>query len=147
MCGKKLLVGVLNRIDQLADRDYGFCPPRAVPYQNVIPLEEIIAETFGVGVASKKVVAMYEKIIANVGNGLKPFPTKGLWGEFAILLEMPEEQLASLATPSIAQSVMRVRQGHVHVEGGYDGAFGKIHIYSEEERNHFLHKPIQTALF
>ena len=58
VCGKKLLVGVLNRVDELADRDYGFTPPRAVPFRSVIPLEEIIADVLGVGTQSKKVQTM-----------------------------------------------------------------------------------------
>src|SRR3989338_8798234 len=62
---KKLLVGVLNRIDALADRKHGFEPKRAIPFKSVIPLEEIIAETYGVGVASAKVQRMYEAMVSN----------------------------------------------------------------------------------
>src|SRR3989344_4618159 len=60
-CGTKLLVGVLNRAEVLGDREYGFMPKRAIPYKSVIPLEEVIAETYGTGVG-KKVLATYEKM-------------------------------------------------------------------------------------
>ena len=50
---KKLLVGVLNRVEVLADREWGFAPPRAFRL-SVIPLEEVIADVYGVGVQSKK---------------------------------------------------------------------------------------------
>ena len=119
VCGKKLLVGVLNRIDALADRESGFVPPRAIPFKSVIPLEEIIAETFDVGTQSKKVLAMYEKMLS---------PSVS---EFDVLLELGEEKIAEISTREIAASVMRVREGVVHVEAGYDGLFGKIHIYAD----------------
>lgn len=118
VCGKKLLVGVLNRVDELADREFGFMPERAVPFKSVIPLEEIIAETLGVGTQSKKVLEIYEKMV-------------GKHREFEILLDLNEDAIAKISSPEIAISVMRVRNGEVQVEGGYDGVFGKIHIYPD----------------
>jgi uncharacterized protein (TIGR00375 family) len=132
VCGKKLLQGVLHRVDDLADRQLGFQPSRAVPFKSVIPLEEIIAETWGVGVASKKVLEQYEKMVAQ-----RP--------EFEILIDLPEAEIAALSTPAIAQSVIRVRAGKVHIEAGYDGLFGKIEIYSDEERSCLT--PKQAELF
>src|SRR6185369_1591164 len=95
VCGKKLLQGVLHRVDDLGDRDLGYRPDRAVPFVNTIPLEEIIAETLGVGTASKKVSEIYEKMVAKVP-------------EFEVLLDSSEEQIAKLSTPQIAQSIIRV---------------------------------------
>lgn len=132
VCGKKLLVGVLNRVDELADREFGFVPTRAIPFKSVIPLEEIIAETFGVGTASKKVLAMYEKMVKQKS-------------EFEILLDLSEEEIGKLGNWEIAQSVIRVREGKVTLEGGYDGVFGKIHIYEEAERDRLLKKPKQIS--
>lgn len=134
VCGKKLLVGVLNRVDALADREFGYHPAHAVPYKNVIPLEEIIAETLEVGVGSKKVLAIYEKMVEKNS-------------EFEILLELPEDDIAKISTPEIAKSIIRVREGQVHVEGGYDGVFGKIHIFEEGERDQLFKKPKQMDLF
>jgi len=149
VCGKKLLVGVLNRVDELSDRELGFTPPRAIPYKSVIPLEEIIAETFGVGTQSKKVLAMYEKMVASVGEGFKPSPTRDLqsYDEFSILLDLSREEIEKLGNKEIAESIIRVREGKVKLEGGYDGVFGKIHIYDEIERDRLLKKPKQTSLF
>lgn len=145
VCGKKLLVGVLNRVDELADRDYGFTPKNAIPYKSVIPLEEIIAETLEVGTQSKKVVAMYEKMVDSVtGDGLR---VTGKTSEFDILLDLDEEQIARISSPEIAKSVIRVREGSVHIEGGYDGVFGKVHIFNESEREKVFRKPKQVGLF
>jgi uncharacterized protein (TIGR00375 family) len=134
VCGKKLLVGVLNRVDNLADREWGFIPKRSIPFKNVIPLEEVIAETFNVGTGSKKVLEMYEKMVVKET-------------EFTILLDLPESRIAQISTPAIAQAIMRVREGNVHVEGGYDGVFGKIHIFDEAEKEKILKKPKQLGLF
>jgi uncharacterized protein (TIGR00375 family) len=134
VCGKKLLVGVLSRVDQLADREYGFLPAGVVPFKSVIPLEEIIAETLELGVQSKKVLEIYAKMVAK-------------FSEFSILLDLAKEQVATIASPEIAESVIRVREGRVKVEGGYDGVFGKIHIYTDEERAKVFRKPKQMGLF
>jgi DNA helicase II / ATP-dependent DNA helicase PcrA len=130
VCGKKLLVGVLNRVEELADRELGFTPKRAVPFISVIPLEEIIGETFGVGVGSKKVQGTYERMLneeLRMKNGEQNT-------EFGILLDLNKEQIGEISTPEIAEAVMRVREGNVHIEGGYDGVFGKVHIYSADAR-------------
>ncbi|HYC79835.1 MAG TPA: endonuclease Q family protein [Candidatus Binatia bacterium] len=133
-CGKKLLVGVLNRINKLGDREYGFEPANAIPFKNVIPLEEVIGETYDLGTSSKKVLETYERMTST-------------YPEFEILLDMPEGEIAKISDGKVAQSVIRVRNGNVHIEGGYDGLFGKIHIYSDEERERILAKPRQIDLF
>lgn len=143
VCGKKLLVGVLNRVDQLGDRDYGFVPPRAIPYKNVIPLEEVIAETLGVGAGSKKVLDIYNKMT----NSKLQISNECPISEFQILLDLSEEEISTLGYPDVAKSVMRVRKNQVHIKGGYDGVFGKIHIFGEGEREQVLKKPRQSSLF
>jgi DNA helicase-2/ATP-dependent DNA helicase PcrA len=60
---------------------------------------------------------------------------------------MLEDQIADLSSPEIAQSILRVREGKVTLEGGYDGVFGKIHIYSDKEREKLSNKPRQNSLF
>lgn len=135
VCGKKLLRGVLYRAEELAiGREYGFKPKTAVPFRSIIPLEEIIAETLGVGTASKKVLAQFEAMVAHIP-------------EFTLLLDTDPEEIARLSSPAIAESVMRVRQGQVHIAPGYDGVFGKIQIYSHEEREKMELKPKQKTLF
>ena len=128
-CGKKLLVGVLNRAEVLGDREYGFMPKRAIPYKSVIPLEEVIAEIYGTGVG-KKVLATYEKMVAK-------------YTEFEILLDLPKDEITAISDPMIAESIIRIREGKVEIEGGYDGIFGKVHIHSDAERK----KAKQTSLF
>lgn len=133
-CGKKLLVGVLNRVAALGERPYGLVPKGAIPFRSVVPLEEVLAETLGVGVASKKVVEMYERM-----TSLRP--------EFEILLDASRDEIAGISNSAIAESVIRVREGNLQIEGGYDGVFGKIEIYTDEERDKLLKKAKQESLF
>ncbi|MDE2311694.1 MAG: DNA helicase UvrD [Patescibacteria group bacterium] len=134
VCGKKLLVGVLSRVEALSDREYGFKPPRVIPYKSIIPLEEIIAETWDVGTASKKVLGQYEAMVAR-------------YPEFEILLDLSERQIAEISSAGVATAVMRVRESKVRVEGGYDGVFGKIQIFQPAEREKNSKKPKQNVLF
>ncbi|MBX4187286.1 MAG: endonuclease Q family protein [Candidatus Doudnabacteria bacterium] len=132
-CGKKLLVGVLNRVQGLGDRKLGFKPNHAIPFKNVIPLEEVIAETYGTGIG-KKVLETYERMV-------NQHP------EFEILLDLPHHEISRLSDPAVAESIIRIRQGKVQIAGGYDGIFGKVHIYSEEERVKLLKLAKQSSLF
>lgn len=134
VCKKKLLRGVMARVDDLGERDYGFTPNNAIPFRSIIPLEEIIADTLGVGVASKKVVDLYESMVA-----VRP--------EFGLLLDATRSEIVSLSSPVLADSIMRVREGRVQLAGGYDGEFGKIQIYTKAEREQLSLKPKQASLF
>lgn len=132
-CGKKLLVGVLNRIEGLGDREFGLTPKNSIPFKNVIPLEEVIAETYGTGIG-KKVLETYEKMAAK-------------YPEFEILLDLPKDEIARISDPVIAESIFRIREGRVRIEGGFDGVFGKIHIYDDNERDKLFKKAMQNSLF
>ncbi|PIY59269.1 hypothetical protein COY96_02785 [Candidatus Wolfebacteria bacterium CG_4_10_14_0_8_um_filter_37_11] len=118
-CGEKLTIGVMNRVDELADREIG---KDFVPYRNLIPLGEIIAEAFDVGENTKQVKKEYEKLIKTFGNELK------------ILMEISESELKSVADPRVAESIKRVREGKVKIRPGYDGEYGEIKIFTDEER-------------
>ncbi|MDD2753321.1 MAG: endonuclease Q family protein [Candidatus Portnoybacteria bacterium] len=132
VCKKKLTIGVLSRVYSLADRPIGGQPARVVPFTCLIPLEEIIADNFGVGTGTKKVDTTYQELINRFGN------------EFKILTELPKEELLRAAKPEVAEAIMRVREGKVKIHPGYDGEYGKVEIYNEEERKH-LNK--QKTLF
>jgi uncharacterized protein (TIGR00375 family) len=120
-CGRKLTVGVLSRVDELADREDGFVPPGAIPYKSLVPLKEIIAEAIGVGPQTKSVEEHYQKLIQQFSN------------EFNILLDTPPEELNKFTLPKITQGIKRVRDGKLIIEPGYDGEFGKVKIFHEDE--------------
>lgn len=120
-CGRPLTIGVLNRVAKLADRPDGYRDARRVPFKNLIPFDEIIGEAFGVGTASKKVKSAYGEFIEKFGD------------ELAILLKTGINDLAS-ANPAVAEGVRRVREGKVDIRPGYDGEYGKISLFGENEK-------------
>ncbi len=116
-CGKPVTVGVMARVEELADRDEGKKSARARPYHSLIPLEEIIAETLGVGKASKKVQALYFEMIEKLGPEL-PF-----------LMDLPIKDIQAVGGEKLAEAVGRVREGKVSITPGYDGEYGVIKIF------------------
>lgn len=121
ICGKPVTTGVLHRVEELSDRQEGYEPDNSIPFRRLVPLAEIIADALSVGVDTQGVRAEYHKIV------------KGVGGEFAALLDVPLEDLSKVASPRVAEGVKRVREGKVHVLPGYDGVFGKVRIFAEDE--------------
>lgn len=122
VCGKKVTVGVMHRVEKLADRKKGFRPEGAPPFYSIIPLQEIIAETMKVGVNSKAVNREYFSLLEKLGS------------EFKILLDAPLDDIERASTPLLREAIDRMRSGDVHIAPGYDGAYGKIKILEEAER-------------
>ena len=122
VCGKPLTIGVMNRVNELADREQGFKPENAIPFKSLIPLNEIIAESFGVTVVSKKVGEEYKSLIKKLGT------------EFNILLDASRIELEAATLPEIAEGIIRVREGKVSITPGFDGAYGKVKIFSKGEQ-------------
>lgn len=120
-CGRQMTVGVLSRVDALADRKEGFVRPDVIPYKRLVPLPEIIAEALSVGVQTKTVQNQYQKLIQRFSN------------EFHILLDVPEQELEEFTLPRIAEGIKKVRKGELIIDPGYDGEFGKVKIFSSEE--------------
>lgn len=120
-CKRLMTVGVLSRVADLADREVKAMPSNQVPFKSIAPLQEILAECFHVSSASsKKVQAMYEKMIAEIGN------------EFHILLDADRSRIVDVAGERIAEAISLVRQGKLSITPGYDGIFGKVKIFGDE---------------
>jgi len=120
VCGRRVTVGVMHRIEGLADRPEGATPPGAIPFKHVVPLDEIISEAIGVGVGSQAVEREYLNLIERCGT------------EFAVLLKTPEETLRSAAPARIVEGILHMRTGRVQIEPGYDGEYGKVHLFGHE---------------
>ncbi len=121
-CGRRVTVGVMHRVEKLADRADGFKLEDAPPFSSAIPLTEILAETFDVGVASKAVDTEYQKLLQKLGS------------EFKILMDASLDDIERAGSPLIREAISRMRQGNVHITPGFDGEFGKIKIFEKAER-------------
>jgi uncharacterized protein (TIGR00375 family) len=124
-CGKKVTVGVLHRVEKLADREEGLKPVGVPPYFSIIPLPEILAEGLQCGVNTKKVNVLYSSLLEKLGN------------EFSILMDAPLDDIGRAGVPFLREAVARVRTGNVHIAPGYDGEYGKVRIFEEAERKKF----------
>ena len=122
VCGKPLTIGVLNRVEQLADREEGVNPEVIIPFKSLVPLEEIIADALSQSPGTKQVEKEYKNLIDKLGS------------EFNILLDAPREDLKGNTLPEIAEGIIRVRAGDVAKEAGYDGVYGKIRVFSRGEQ-------------
>ncbi|MFQ5881046.1 MAG: endonuclease Q family protein [Candidatus Methylomirabilales bacterium] len=120
VCQRPLTVGVLHRVEELADGPAGRTPDGAIPFKRLVPLEEIIAAAIGQGVGTGAVREEYGRLVAAGGS------------ELAILLELSQEDLRSFVPPRVLEAILRVREGRLTIAPGYDGVYGTINIFGEE---------------
>jgi DNA helicase-2/ATP-dependent DNA helicase PcrA len=121
VCGKPPTVGVLHRVEELADRPAGARPPGAAGFRNLIQLPELTGEVLGVGPRSKAVTA----VVAGLVDQLGP--------ELDLLERVPVEEIAEAGPPLLAEAIARVRRGAVIREAGYDGEYGVIRVFTPDE--------------
>lgn len=123
VCGKPLIIGVLNRVNEIADRPEGGKPKNVVPYKQTVELDKIIAEALGIkNRQAGKVQLLYQTMIKNLGP------------ELEILLDMPLERIEKGGTKEIAEGIRRVRAGELYITPGFDGQYGTVRIFSKEEK-------------
>lgn len=116
VCGKRLTIGVLHRVEDLANRAESKTPREKIPARYLVPLIEMVAEALGKMVEAKGVIQTYDRLIALDGN------------EMNILIDLPVEKLASFVPPLILEGIRRMRSGKVTRLPGYDGIYGRISV-------------------
>lgn len=116
-CGRPLTIGVLHRVEDLADRAEHYQPKNFPGSKHLVPLQEIIAEAFKVGKSSKRVQKKYQEIITSVGN------------EFDVLLYRPLDELKKCLDDDILKGIALVREGKIRLTPGFDGVYGKVNIF------------------
>lgn len=117
VCGKPVTVGVLSRVEELADRPVGARPDGAPGFRSLVPLDEVLAAALGVRPAAKRVTAARARLLEAFGD------------ELSVLTEAPLADVEASAGARVAEGIGRVRAGEVDVEPGYDGQFGTVRIF------------------
>ncbi|PJC55816.1 MAG: DNA helicase UvrD [Candidatus Komeilibacteria bacterium CG_4_9_14_0_2_um_filter_36_13] len=134
-CKKPLTIGVLYQVDKLADRlTNQIQQNKHISYKSIIPLPDIIADYYGVNSGSKKVTNLFEEIIQSAGN------------EFRVLLDLSKLELNKFMPEVLAEGIIRMRQNRVKIIPGFDGQYGQVEIFSEQERKQSKDNE-QTSMF
>ena len=120
-CGKPLTVGVMHRVEELADRPEEAPPRRPVPFRCLVPLPEVLSEIQGVGPKSRAV----ENAASQLAGKLGP--------EIDILERLPLEDVERAGGPVLREALSRLRAGKVHRDAGYDGEYGVIRLFAPDE--------------
>ena len=121
VCKKSLIIGVLNRVEDLADRPSGYKPKNAVSFKKLVELDKIIAEAFNIKSRSSIVVQReYSRLIAKFGPEL----------DILLNLDLNKEDLE--IDSRIIEGIKRVRSGKLIIKPGFDGQYGEINIFPEK---------------
>jgi DNA helicase-2/ATP-dependent DNA helicase PcrA len=122
VCGRPLTLGVLYRVAEIADRPDGARPAGAAPFRSLVALHEVLGEVLGVGAETRSVTQAADALLQRLGCELR------------ILRDVPLEELRSAGGVLLVEALRRMRAGEVHIDGGYDGEFGHVHLLDPEER-------------
>lgn len=120
-CGKPVTVGVMHRVEKLADRKTETRPPNHKPFNRLVPLPELLSEIEGVGPKSKRVQTTYERLVNQCGS------------ELYMLTEASVEELNKLSSSLLSEGIKRMREGRVICKAGYDGEYGVIRVFEKDE--------------
>ena len=134
-CGRKLTLGVEQRIEELADRPEGYTPENPIGYMRLLPLHEIIKTVVGVSYqGAKKVWNIYNPLIKKFGD------------EYTVLIDASKEEMSKVVDPEIAEAVIRVREEKAKVIPGYDGVYGELALFDEQKEALAPQKPSQKSM-
>ncbi|OGM24858.1 hypothetical protein A2962_04110 [Candidatus Woesebacteria bacterium RIFCSPLOWO2_01_FULL_39_61] len=149
-CGRQLTMGVMSRVEALSSQEItndklqitndklgvawirdekGKYPP----YVMLVPLLEILSEALIAGVGSQTVINVYEQLIHSFES------------EFNVLLKTEIADIAKMAGQKISEAIQKVRSGDIFIKPGYDGVFGTVKIWKEEEEKEMGNN--QASLF
>lgn len=144
VCGKKLTIGVMERVDELGREkdlgveevidDFGVKWIKKIgrpPFIKLVPLREILAESLKVGESSKKAEEIYFQLVENLGN------------EFEILLKGKTEKISNVGGDRLGKGINKVRKGEIFISPGFDGEFGRVKVWGNKE----IQEIKQTSLF
>jgi uncharacterized protein (TIGR00375 family) len=125
-CGKSLTIGVLNRVEELADRPLDYKPKGRPPFYTLLPLAELLAAVLNAkNVTAKPVLQLYNEMLEKFDS------------EYSILLETPQEKLAEAVGDKAAELIMQNKQGKLTIQPGYDGVYGKLLLEKSEKTEQF----------
>lgn len=131
-CKKPMTIGVMSRVEQLADQPEGHKPGTAKPFKSLIPLSEVIAHGVGAGIATQKTWKVYNLLMQEFGNEMN-------------VLEADEERIRKTVPEKIAELIIKNKKQKIEFQPGYDGEYGKP-IFEGEKKEIKQVKPAQKGI-
>jgi uncharacterized protein (TIGR00375 family) len=137
-CGRELTVGVMHRVEELADfeeKNYEFekdengvtwvKDPTGVrpPYVSLVPLLEILKEALNSGLTSQKVIAEFDKLVTHFGT------------EHEVLFRVHKDELVKVTSEKIVEAIYKVRDRSINIKPGFDGEYGIVSIWDERSES------------
>lgn len=137
VCKRPLTVGVMHRVEDLAKNGFAkevsklsnsgvkwILDPnkKHPPFVKLVPLNEIIAQSLHSTVASLKVKDLFDMLCLTFGS------------EINILLKVPISDIAKIAGERVGEGIGKVRKGDIDIHPGYDGLYGVVKIWKEEDK-------------
>ncbi len=114
ICKKPLVIGVDNRVEQLASHEKGFKTKDAKKFYKLLPLHELLSLVLESPLESKNTWKKYNELIEMFGN------------EFNILLNVSQEEFAMKnVDEKTIDIILKNREEKIKVKPGYDGEYGK----------------------
>ena len=142
VCGRAMTLGVMQRVEDLAQRESTSVvgndgmvtsPDGRPPYRSLVSLQQVLSETLGFGVNTKRVRTAYMSLVETFGS------------EMNVLIEAPTSDLADALLdhgPKLAEGIGRVRSGSIHIKPGFDGQFGVVKVWPDETRSNASRQPL-----
>lgn len=133
-CSRLLTVGVMHRVEDLASVEStteNRLDKRSVkwvedptgkhpPFVKMVPLLEIIAESFDSTVVSQKTRDAFELLCKHFN------------GEINVLMETDLKEIEKVAGSKIREGIEKVRKGEIVINPGFDGQYGVVRIWNTE---------------
>lgn len=121
VCEKPLTMGVMQRIEELADRPEDYYDKKRPGFRTMVPLHEVISNVVGKGVSTKTVWKEYDSLMKSGKN------------EFDVMMNVDEKDLLKVTSKEICKAVLMNRVGDVRVRPGYDGVYGEP-VFDKKEK-------------
>ena len=120
-CGRPMTIGVLHRVEDLADRDKGQKPATGGEVTSLVPLRDVLGELNGTSAGSKRVAMAYDRVLNEVGP------------ELEVLARTPEEEVQRGGEALLGEAVARMRRSELIEDPGYDGVYGTVRMFKAGE--------------
>lgn len=122
ICGKKLTIGVQDRVYQLADRETAHSQKN---FKYFVPLQILLANVLDMGVDTKTVKQKYDSLIEAFDSEYKIWLNKSI----------TKGDLKEATSTVLAEAIIQVRnENFAFWPPGYDGVYGKLRIGKSQEK-------------